>query len=55
MLVAAGLTMEYSGSIYNLSPFLSLVSLEQAKRQLQRELNRRSALGMILVAVAVKP
>ncbi len=55
MLVAAELTMEYSGSIYNLSPFLSLVSLEQAKRQLQRELRRRSTLGMILVAVAIKP
>lgn len=55
MLVEAGLEMEYSGSIYNLSPFLSLVSLEQAKRQLQRELSRRSALGMILVAVAIKP
>lgn len=55
ILVEAGLNMEYSGSIYNLSPFLSLVSLEQAKRQLQRELDRRSALGMILVAVAVKP
>jgi len=55
MLVDAGLKMEYSGSIYNLSPFLSLVSSEQAKRQLQRELNHHSALGMILVAVAVKP
>jgi len=55
MLVELGLTMEYSGSIYNLSPFLSLVSSEQAKRQLQRELNRQSMLGMILVAVAVKP
>ena len=37
--------MEYSGSIYNLSPFLSLVSVEQANRQLQRELISRSALG----------
>ncbi|HMB21866.1 MAG TPA: methyltransferase domain-containing protein [Anaerolineales bacterium] len=55
MLVENGLNVEYSGSIYNLSPFLSLISLAQAKRQLQRELNRRSALGMILVAVAVKP
>ncbi len=55
VLVEAGLDMEYAGSIYNLSPFLSLVSLEQAKRQLQRELNRRSTLGMILVAVAIKP
>ncbi len=55
MLVEAGLNVEYSGSIYSLSPFLSLVSLAQAKRQLQRELDRRSALGMILVAVAIKP
>lgn len=55
MLVETGLRMEYSGSIYNLSPFLSLLSLEQAKRQLQRELDRNSALGMILVAVAIKP
>jgi len=55
LLVEAGLSLEYAGSIYNLSPFLSLVSLGQAKRQLQRELDHRSALGMILVAVAVKP
>ncbi len=55
VLVASGLTVEYSGSIYNLSPFLSLVSVEQARRQLQRELKRRSTLGMILVAVAIKP
>jgi SAM-dependent methyltransferase len=55
MLVETGLNVEYSGSIYNLSPFLSLISLAQAKRQLERELDRRSALGMILVAVAVKP
>jgi 2-polyprenyl-3-methyl-5-hydroxy-6-metoxy-1,4-benzoquinol methylase len=55
MLVETGLNLEYSGSIYNLSPFLSLVSLGRAKRQLQRELDRRSAFGMILVAVAIKP
>jgi len=55
MLLELGMEIEYSGSIYNLSPFLSLVSSEQAQRQLQRELDRRSALGMILVAVAVKP
>lgn len=55
ILMESGLNMEYSGSIYNLSPFLSLVSPGQAKRQLQRELERRSAFGMILVAVAVKP
>lgn len=55
LLVNSGLAMEYAGSIYNLSPFLSLVSVEGAKRQLQRELDRRSTLGMILVAVAIKP
>ncbi|HLO32123.1 MAG TPA: methyltransferase domain-containing protein [Anaerolineales bacterium] len=55
MLMELGLSLEYSGSIYNLSPFLSLVSTEQARRQLKRELNGRSLFGMILVAVAVKP
>jgi len=55
MLTRSGLGMEYAGSIYNLSPFLSLVSPEHASRQLQRELSGRSGLGMILVAVAVKP
>lgn len=54
MLAESGLEIEYAGSIFNLSPFLSLVSPEGAKRQLQRELSGRSALGMILVAVAVK-
>ena len=55
MLVESGLNIEYSGSIYNLSPFLSLVSSNQAKRQLQRELRAPSILGMILVVVSVKP
>jgi len=55
MLLESGLEIEYCGSIYSLSPFLSLISSEQAKRQLQRELNQRSILGMILVAVVVKP
>ena len=55
VLVGSGLQMEYAGSIYNLSPFLSLISSEQATRQLQRELKHHAALGMILVAVAVKP
>jgi ubiquinone/menaquinone biosynthesis C-methylase UbiE len=55
LLVESGLTMEYAGSIYNLSPFVSMVSSEGAKRQLQRELSGRSIWGMILVAVAVKP
>jgi len=55
MLVESGLILEYAGSIYTLSPFLSLLSPERANRQLQRELNNRSPWGMILVAVAVKP
>ena len=55
LLIASGLKIEYSGSIYNLSPFLSLISPERANRQLQRELGGHSGLGMILVAVAVKP
>jgi 2-polyprenyl-3-methyl-5-hydroxy-6-metoxy-1,4-benzoquinol methylase len=55
LLVGLGLTVEYFGSIYNLSPFLSLVSAEQARNQLQRELHNRSSLGMILVAVTIKP
>ena len=54
LLTESGLTIEYAGSIYNLSPFLSLLSPEGAKRQLRRELDGRSALGMILVAVAIK-
>ncbi len=54
MLVETGLSVEYFGTIYDLSPFLSLVSSAWAKRQLARELERRSPWGMILVAVAVK-
>ncbi|HSL43196.1 MAG TPA: class I SAM-dependent methyltransferase [Anaerolineales bacterium] len=54
MLVELGLGIEHFGTIYNLSPFLSLISTEKARSQLQRELNSRSSLGMILVAVAVK-
>lgn len=55
MLVESDLDLEYIGSMYGLSPFLSLISYEQANRQLHRELRQRSARGMILVAVAVKP
>jgi SAM-dependent methyltransferase len=55
LLIQSGLRMEYAGSIYSLSPFLSLISSEWANHELQRELGGRSALGMILVAVAVKP
>jgi len=55
MLRELGLEIEYSGSIYYLSPFLSLFSFESAKSRLLRELSGRSSLGMILVAVAIKP
>ena len=55
MLLESGLRMEYAGSIYSLSPFLSLMSSERATHQLQHELRERSPWGMILVAVAVKP
>ena len=55
MLLEAGLRMEYAGSIYLASPFLSLISPEQANQQLQRELSSGSPWGMILVAVAAKP
>jgi len=55
LLIDSGLGIEYFGTIYNLSPFMSLVSPKWAGRQLKRELDRCSSLGMILVAVAVKP
>lgn len=55
MLKQSGMHMEYAGTIYTLSPFLSLISSERANRLLQRELHGRSVWGMILVAVAVKP
>jgi ubiquinone/menaquinone biosynthesis C-methylase UbiE len=55
LLVDAGLRIEYFGTIYGLSPFLALVSLKWARRRLARELDRHSSLGMILVAVAIKP
>jgi SAM-dependent methyltransferase len=55
LLTESGLRIEYFGTIYFLSPFLSLFFPKWAGRQLERELNNRSAWGMILVAVAVKP
>jgi SAM-dependent methyltransferase len=54
ILLESDLRLEYAGSIYTLSPFIALVSSDQAHHQLQRELNARSPWGMILVAVAVK-
>jgi SAM-dependent methyltransferase len=54
LLTGAGLHIDYSGSMYQISPFLSLISSEQAERQLMRELKQSSSVGMILVAVGVK-
>ena len=55
LLVESGLTIEDFGTIYGFSPFLALVSPTRASRQLMSEMNRRSSLGMIMVAVARKP
>lgn len=54
LLMDCGLNIEYFGTIYTLSPFLSLVSPNQADAWLARELDRRSGSGMILVGVGVK-
>ena len=54
LLVDCGLGLEYSGTIYNFSPFISLLSLLAAERTLVREIEHPSPLGMILVAVAIK-
>lgn len=54
LLLESGLGIEYFGTIYNLSPFLSILFPNMAKRQLERELESCTSLGMILVAVAVK-
>ena len=55
LLAECRLDMEYFGTIYNFSPFLSLVSQPSAEKQLAQEMDRPSSLGMILVAVAGKP
>jgi ubiquinone/menaquinone biosynthesis C-methylase UbiE len=55
LLAECRLDQEYFGTIYNLSPFISLVSQPSAEKQLAHEMDRPSSLGMILVAVAVKP
>jgi len=51
----SGLGVEYSGTIYGMSPFLALLSPKWAMKLLDGELKRHSGLGMILVAVGVKP
>ena len=55
LMTQSGLGVEYSGTIYGFSPFLSLLSPQWAMRRLDGELKRRSGLGMILVAIGVKP
>jgi ubiquinone/menaquinone biosynthesis C-methylase UbiE len=55
LLADCRLGLEYFGTIYNLSPFISLVSQPAAEKQLAREMDHPSSLGMILVAVAIKP
>lgn len=55
MLLGLGLEIQYSGSIYGLSPFLSLISPDRARDELQRELDGHFSTGMILVALAIKP
>ena len=55
LLTESGLGIESLGTVYALSPFLSLASPRWALRRLKREIDRPSSLGMILVAVAVKP
>jgi ubiquinone/menaquinone biosynthesis C-methylase UbiE len=54
LLVGCGLGIEYTGTIYHLSPFISLISQSGAENRLLREIDHPSALGMILVAVAIK-
>jgi ubiquinone/menaquinone biosynthesis C-methylase UbiE len=55
LLAECKLDVEYFGTIYTLSPFISLVSQPSAEKQLSREMEQPSTLGMILVAVALKP
>ena len=55
LLAECRLDLEYFGTIYSLSPFISLVSQPSAEKRLVQEMDRPSSLGMILVAVAGKP
>ena len=55
LLIDCNLNVGYFGTIYTLSPFLSLISPKQADAWLSRELKSHSGMGMILVAVGVKP
>lgn len=55
LMTDSGLSLEYSGTIYATSPFLSLFSPQRALKRLDGELKSRSGSGMILVAIGVKP
>jgi ubiquinone/menaquinone biosynthesis C-methylase UbiE len=55
LIAESGLGIEYSGTIYGVSPFLSLFSPKWAMRRLAGELKSHSRLGMILIAVGTKP
>jgi SAM-dependent methyltransferase len=55
LMTESGLGVEYAGTIYGVSPFLALLSPKWAMKRLDGELKRRSRLGMILVAVGVRP
>lgn len=55
LMIKSDLEVAYAGTMYSSSPFISLISPQRAKRQLLRELQRQGQLGMILVAVGVKP
>jgi len=55
LMTESGLGVEYAGTIYGVSPFLSLLSPQWAMKRLNNELKKRSGLGMILVAVGIKP
>ena len=54
LLLESDLELEHFGTIYGLSPFLSLLSAQWARNRLARELASRSPSGMILAALAVK-
>ena len=55
LLKDCGLAIEYFGTVYNSSPFISLLSQRSAEKRLSHEMEHPSLYGMILVAVAVKP
>lgn len=55
LISGCGLDIEFFGTVYNSSPYISLLSQRSAERRLSHEMEHPSLYGMILVAVAVKP